>query len=191
MSQLGNGLSGVDRHEDALSVREAELARVRRLGASEQAILEVENSLACTYRSLGRLEDALRLRQRVYSGRLKLGGEHPLTLSAAFNYASSLLASKRFKEAKSLMRKSIPVARRVIGDNDKLELKMRWTYAVALYEDAGAKLDDLREAVETLKSIASLWKRVFGEAHPETPKVAVALKDARKVLAAASELGIN
>ena len=89
------------------------------------------------------------------------------------------------------MRKSIPVARRVIGDNDKLELKMRWTYAVALYEDAGAKLDDLREAVETLKSIASLWKRVFGEAHPETPKVAVALKDARKVLAAASELGIN
>ena len=50
--------------------------------------------------------------------------------------------------------------------------------------DASATLDDLREAVETLEDVARLWKRVFGEAHPETPRVQGALKQARAALAA-------
>ena len=55
---------------------------------------------------------------------------------------------------------------------------------VALYNDKGATLDNLREAVETLDSVAQLWKRVFGEAHPETPSVQSTLAAARKKLAA-------
>ena len=51
----------------------------------------------------------------------------------------------------------------------------------------GSTLDDLRESVETLESVAPLWKRVFGEAQPETPRVELALEDAREALAAASE----
>ena len=47
-------------------------------------------------------------------------------------------------------------------------------------------LDELRESVETLESVAPLWKRVFGEAHPETRRVEKALKGAREALAAAS-----
>ena len=35
MTLLGNGLSAAEHHEDALSVQEAELAMMRRLGASE------------------------------------------------------------------------------------------------------------------------------------------------------------
>jgi len=46
-----------------------------------------------------------------------------------------------------------------------------------------ASIDDLREAAETLESVAPLWKRIFGEAHPETSKVQGALKVARKALA--------
>ena len=39
-----------------------------------------------------------------------------------------------------------PVARRVLGENHRLTLKMRsGHYAQALYKDAGATLDDLRE----------------------------------------------
>ena len=52
------------------------------------------------------------------------------------------------------------------------------------YEDAAATLDDVRKGVEILESVAPLWKRVFGPAHPETPCVQNALKDARKTLAA-------
>ena len=47
-----------------------------------------------------------------------------------------------------------------------------------------ATLDDLREAVETLESVALLWRRVFGPAHPDTPQVQGALKDAHEALAA-------
>ena len=53
-----------------------------------------------------------------------------------------------------------------------------------LYDDAAATLDDVRKGVEILESVAPLWKRVFGPAHPETPCVQNALKDARKTLAA-------
>ena len=61
---------------------------------------------------------------------------------------------------------------------------MRWIYARALYLYASATLDDHREAVATLESVLPLWKRVFGEAHPETPRVRAALEDAQKALAA-------
>ena len=64
---------------------------------------------------------------------------------------------------------------------------MTWLYARALYQADGATLDDLREAVETLEDVERLWKRVFGEAQPETPRVELALEDAREALAAASE----
>jgi len=89
----------------------------------------------------------------------------------------------RHEEASSLMRKIIPVARRVLGESCRLTLEIRWLYAMALYRDEGATLDDLREAAETLESVAPLWKRIFGEAHPETSKVQGALKVARKALA--------
>ena len=72
----------------------------------------------------------------------------------------------------------MPVARRVLGDNHEMTLKMRWIYARVLYLDEGASLDDRREAVATLESVAHSWKRIFGPAHPETPK-AQALKHAR------------
>jgi len=90
----------------------------------------------------------------------------------------------RCEEASSLMRKSIPVARRVLGETKVITLRIRWVYALALYNDKGATLDNLREAVETLDSVAQLWKRVFGEAHPETPSVQAALANAREALAA-------
>ena len=82
------------------------------------------------------------------------------------------------------MRKIIPVARRVLGESCRLTLEIRWLYAMALYRDEGATLDDLREAAETLESVARVWIRVFGEAHPETPKAQDALKIARGALAA-------
>ena len=63
---------------------------------------------------------------------------------------------------------------------------MRWAYAGAFCKDANATLDDLREAVTTLESVANSWKQVFGQAHPETPKVQGALEMARKTLARAT-----
>ena len=185
MTHLGNGLYDTEHYEDALSVQEAQFSMKRRLGASESSVLITQGNLANTYRALGRDEEALSIRRDVYSGRSKLNGEErEETLLAASNYAVSLKNLDRFEEAKSLLRKTIPVARRVLGETDVLPLRMRWLYAIALYQDAAATLDDLREAVGTLESVALVWTRVFGKAHPETQKVQNALEDARGALAA-------
>ena len=180
MRQLGNGLSGVGQHEDALSVREAELSTCRRLRAGQEDTLVAQNNLATTYQVLGRLDEGLRMRQEVYSGRLKLNGEeHEETLRVANNYAVSLNGLKRFDEAKSLMRKTVPVARRVLGENHDLTLRMRKIYSKALYKDPDATLDDLREAVATLEDIEPIARRVLGGAHPLAASIERDLQNAR------------
>ena len=103
-----------------------------------------------------------------YCGLVKLHGEaHGKALLAATNYSSTLKQLKRFKEAKTLLRKTIPVARRVLGADNTLTLKMRVTYAVALYDDTDATLDDVREAVTTLTETVRIARRVLGGADPD------------------------
>ena len=88
-----------------------------------------------------------------------------MTLRAAFNYARTLARLKRFEEAKALLRKTMPVARRVLGESHDITLKMRCNYAAVL-RDEGATLADLREAVTTLEETARTARRVLGGAHP-------------------------
>ena len=188
MTVLGNSLSSAQRHEDALAVREAELAMERRVGASEGHILAVQGNLACTYQKLGRHEEANRMLQDVYSGYLKImGEEHPQTLLAANNYAHTLLELQRFEEAKALLRKSMPVARHVLGEHDTLMLRMRQIYAETLYKDVGATLDDLREAVTMLEDTDRIARRVLGGAHPLTTGIEDELEASRAALGGSSK----
>ena len=125
------------------------------------------------------------VRRDVYSGRLKLSGEeHRSTVVAASNYANSLVNLKRFEEAKSVLRKTLPVARRALGENDETTLRMRWFYAEALREDPSATLDDLREAATTLEATERTARRVFGGAHPTTVQIERDLQNARAALRA-------
>ena len=183
MTELGLGLSAVRRYEDALSVGDAELSTLRRLGGTPDNILSVMSNLACTYELIGRSNEALSLRKDVYSGRLKLDGEEDI-LNAANNYATSLAALKRFEEAKSLMRKTVPKARRVLGEAHEITLGMMQNYAMALYMDDGATLDDLHEAVTTLKDTERTARRVLGGAHPGVGTIEISLRDARRALCA-------
>ena len=82
------------------------------------------------------------------------------------------------------MLKVTPVARRVLGENHDITLAMRTSYASALYSDDGAKLDDLREAVETLEDIERTARRVLGGAHPLTSGIERELQKARAALRA-------
>ena len=167
MSVLGNGLDAVGHNADALVVQEAELAMKRRLGVSENAILNTQNNIANTYHELGRIDEALLLRQEVYSGMLKLKGEESRnTILAANNYANGLLALQRYAEAKSLLRKTIPVARRVLSESDALNFRMRKIFAITLYEPPDATHGDLREAVAELEDLEPTARRMLGGAHP-------------------------
>ena len=184
ITMLGNGLSYAGHSEDALSVREAELSTLRRLGANEEAILVVQSNLANTYHKLGRKE-SLNMYRDVYSGWLKLSGEeHRSALIAASNYALSLLELHRFEEPRSLMRRTIPVARRVLGESNESTLKMRKIYAGGLYSDPGATLDELHESARTFEELAPTARRVFGSGHPFTEGIEKDLRIARAALGA-------
>ena len=79
-----------------------------------------------------------------------------------------------------MLRKVMPVARRVLGKAHRLTLKMRWCYARALYGDySAATLDDLREALNTLEEIEPTVRRLFGGAHPLTVDIEDDLRNVR------------
>ena len=100
----------------------------------------------------------------------------------AFNYARDLLDLGLFEEVKSLLHKTVPVALRTLGDGHELSLRLRWTYAAALYADPSATLDDVREAVTMLEDAARISQRVLGGAHPTTEGLKVCLRDGRAAL---------
>ena len=57
-------------------------------------------------------------------------------------------------------------------------------YARALYKDAGATLNDLREAVTTVEDAARTARRVLGGSHPLTAGIETSLREARAALRA-------
>ena len=71
----------------------------------------------------------------------------------------------------ALLRKTIPAARRVLGEDHQLAIRLRWLYAAGLCENEDATLDDLREAVTTLEETALTARRVLGDGHPMTESI--------------------
>mmetsp|Transcript_1668 Transcript_1668/g.5572 ORF Transcript_1668/g.5572 Transcript_1668/m.5572 type:complete len:101 (+) Transcript_1668:1-303(+) len=78
----------------------------------------------------------------------------------------------------------MPVARRVLREEHRITLKMRWNYALALCCDPSATLDDVSEGVSTLEDAGRIARRVLGGAHPTTEGIENALRDAGAALAA-------
>ena len=90
-----------------------------------------------------------------------------LTLAAAYNYANSLLILERFKEAKRLLRKVIPVARRALGAEHDITLSLREDLSRATL-DGESSAEEKREALQMLEDVAAVMRRVLGPAHPDT-----------------------
>jgi len=61
---------------------------------------------------------------------------------------------------------------------------MRWAYTRALYKDAAASLNDLREAVSKLEELERTARRVLGGAHPDVVGIGNSLQNARAALRA-------
>ena len=112
-----------------------------------------------------------RIERDIYSGRLKLNGEEheepsqqPTTTRTPFVYLR-----RRGEEAKTLLRKMIPVARRVLGERNELTLRRGGiTRSGSICKDTAATLDNrLRDAVTTLEDLTEqIARRVLGGAHP-------------------------
>ena len=185
MTELGNGLSEVGHHTDALIVMEADLAMRRSRGTPGNFLLIVQGNLANIYDLVGRHEEALEMYRNVYFKKLELyGEEHRSTVLSANNYADTLRSLGRFKETKSLLRRTIPMARRVLGEGNDLTIMMRNNYAKALCIDPAATLEDRREAVRALDETVSIARRVFGDSHPLAVQVGTSLRNSRAAFVA-------
>ena len=160
-------------------------------GEPEREILTVQGNLANSYTVLGREQEASRMARDVYSGRVKLDGkDHKDTFRAAYNYTLTLDRlglEQGLEEARKLLRKTIPTARSVLGDNNSLTLKLRSLYADVLRKD-GATLDDLREAVTTLEDTERTARRVLGGAHPLVVDIGDEYRDAQAAFCARETL---
>ena len=73
----------------------------------------------------------------------------------------------------------MPVARRVLGNNNETTIRIRWNYAEALYRNPAATLDDLGEAVTTLEETERAARRLLGGAHPTVSGIERNLRNAR------------
>ena len=145
----------------------------------------MQGNIAISYQKLGRLEQALQIERNLYSGRLKLNGAESMeALVSANNWGSSLVDLRRFEEAKSMLREMIPVARRLLGDDHELTIRLGWNYTMALCEDPAATLGDLREAVATFEKTIRVTRRVFGGENPLTRGIERSLQKARAALRA-------
>ena len=82
------------------------------------------------------------------------------------------------------MRRTTPVARRVLGETHNLTLRMRWCYAQSPYQHQRATFHDLRKAVTTLEETQRIARRVLGGRHPTTTGIEKSLKNVRAVLRA-------
>jgi hypothetical protein len=185
MTDLGNGLIAAKQFAVALPVKEAELAMMRRNGLPEERMLLAQGNLATTYAGLGRWDESLGVRRDIYSGFVRvLGEEHRDTLSEAYNCALSLVNDRvrKFGEAKSLLRKMIPISKRVLGEGNENTLRMRMLHGRALCQDPAATLVDLREAVNALEDTERTARRALGDAHPCISTIGQCLQFARGAL---------
>ena len=108
MRQVANGLSAAGHHEDALTVEEAQLSMLRRIGASEYNILGVQNNLAASYAQLGRHDEASRIQGDVYHVHVKLNGEEHIGTLLQPQLRDDLITLDRCQEVKSVLRKTCP-----------------------------------------------------------------------------------
>ena len=112
------------------------------------------------------------LRRDVYSGTVRLKGKHHAeTMTECGNLVINLIELERFQEAKRLLRKVIPVARRVLGNEHNLTLSLCEDLSRATLLDGDSSAEEVREAVRALEDTLGVWRRVLGPQHPNTQRV--------------------
>jgi hypothetical protein len=184
MTQLGNGLTALDHHDDALSVREVELATMRRLGTPEEVTIMTKANIAFSYEKLGRYEETLALRREVYAQAVAFKHPTDQIIIYANNLAVSLKRAERYEEAKCFLRERIAEGfDRTLGANHISVIKLRWNYAGAFCDDDKASRDDVVKAVATFEELFSTTQRLLGKFHPTTKSAKAYLESGRSKLA--------
>ena len=184
MTVLGNGLFETGQHEEALSVEEAMLSTLRRIGASEEEMLPVRTNLAYTYARLGRNDEALAMQRQLHSSEIRINGPtQESTLIAALNLSTSLVDAGNFAEARAFTRDQMELARLSVGADHLTTLNFQWGYSRAFTLDRDASAEQLAEVVTILAKAVKTAEQVLGREHPNTGSIRRELALARLEIA--------
>ncbi|KAI4122619.1 MAG: hypothetical protein LQ338_005713 [Usnochroma carphineum] len=126
--------------------------------------LWMASSFALVYSDMGRLQEALQLRERVVEAyRRTLGDEHPNTISSIYHLALSYRPIGRYQEALQLLERSVEANKRTLGDEHRHTLLSIQSLAL-IYAEVGRP----QEAIRLLERLVEANKRTLGDEHPDT-----------------------
>ena len=191
MGQLGNSLSITNSTENALEVFRSIQALERRFGPTSQDHFATPGNIAHCLSRLGREDEAMHVRQRIYDiKKAKLGAKHYETLYSAVNLAASMLhiarkeiARKQFLDeqamivqVKGFLREVVSEADDALGSDHLITIRLRQVLGRAI--PGGIQLNDKESLavanLESLNIFTELRKtaiRVLGKAHPVTREI--------------------
>jgi eukaryotic-like serine/threonine-protein kinase len=135
-----------------------------KLGPDHPDTLRNMNNLASSYADLGRLQEALALREETLKlQRAKLGPDHPDTLRSMNNLGNSYAALGRHQEALALRETTLELRRAKLGPDHPDTLASMMGLGNS-YADLGRRQEELALREETHR----LRKSKLGPDHPDT-----------------------
>mmetsp|Transcript_26771 Transcript_26771/g.82355 ORF Transcript_26771/g.82355 Transcript_26771/m.82355 type:complete len:211 (+) Transcript_26771:3-635(+) len=174
------------RPDEALPVVEATLAlKLRYFSHNDDLVFDTQCTLASCLDDLGRYGEALALKREVFAKIVaSLGISDACTLMSGNNLVVSLNRMRLWEEAQTLVRDQLlPVARRTLGPDHDVTLRLNHNLAEAIRTKPGFNRDDFLEAETIMRDVVQRRRRVFGSVHPSTLSAERGLSIVRQKLA--------
>ena len=105
------------------------------------------------------------------------------TIQAGLNLSVSLTDLKRYEEARSIQRKIIPVALRILGAENDTTLLLLRTNVRSVYSDPKATLADLRQTERSMRDVLQRTRQIYGASHPDTQTCERFMHNVKQILA--------
>ncbi|KAG8819521.1 hypothetical protein FRC19_009726 [Serendipita sp. 401] len=157
LSEEGNGLA-ITHLEQCVEIWKSSL------GSNTKTTLASMVKLSNSYYSLGRVEEALQLREEVFQKRKQfLGPDHLDMLMAMNNLAASYHSLGRVEEALALQEEVFQKRKQVLGP-DHLDTLMAMNNLAASYYSLGR----VEEALALQEEVLRKWKQLLGPDHLDT-----------------------
>ncbi|MBR0278891.1 MAG: tetratricopeptide repeat protein [Synergistaceae bacterium] len=139
-------------------------AGVSALGEDNPVVLMLLKELGTSCDHLGRYEEALRLKQKLFEKRKSLSEEnHPDTLTAMQNLANNLSNLGRYQEALKLRREVLAKRIELLGENHPDTVGAMHNLAISY-----SSLGQYEEALKLRREVLAKYTELLGENHPNT-----------------------
>jgi len=188
MTTLAGGLRENDFYAEALAIYESRLGTLERLDLDshiEDMILTAKTNIAACLTDLGRNDEAFEMKKFIYDRKKKLYGSSDMAtlVSATHLYASWDTDDAYLVERQSFARKQSRVARRALGPDHEITLRLRSQYARSLLiRSSTPPRSDWLEAIEVAEDVVTTSRRVMGTSHPLTTHFQEMLERAKELV---------